>query len=133
MDSLGASAVRVGGRVPSFNSIEWIPKPLTLASSESLGPLLRKPFNSIEWILHHHGLCTLWKSAHLHYLDSLLLTPGWGSHVCCGVRGLYVFRFPLHGFSHVFIWEFQLLLLGYLFMGRVSWGNVFKFWFMWGF
>jgi len=66
-------------------------------------------------------------------LDSLLLTPGWGSHVCCGVRGLYVFRFPLHGFSHVFIWEFQLLLLGYLFMGRVSWGNVFMFWFMWVF
>ena len=36
------------------------------------------PFNSIERILHHHGLCTLWKPVHLHYLDSLPLTPQLG-------------------------------------------------------
>ena len=52
--------------------------------------LFNEPFNSIEWILHHHGLCTLWKSAHFHYLDSLLLTPRlgvscmlWGSGLIC--------------------------------------------------
>jgi len=33
----------------------------------------------------------------------------------------------------VFTWEFQLPLLAYLFMDRVSRGNVFKLWFMWCF
>ena len=43
-----------------------------------LGRWWHVAFNSIEWILHHHGLCTLWKPAHLHYLDSLPLTPRLG-------------------------------------------------------
>jgi hypothetical protein len=25
-------------------------------------PLLFKSFNSIEWILHHHGSCSVWKA-----------------------------------------------------------------------
>ena len=80
----------------AFNSIEWIPiipayipePPKSTINfqfhwMDSNVMLLKElgkkgSFNSIEWILHHHGLCTLWKPAHLHYLDSLPLTPRLG-------------------------------------------------------
>ena len=63
--------------------------------------------NSIERILHHHGLCTLWKPAHLHYLDSIPLTPRLGvscilwspEFICLSVSSSWFFPCAYMGIS----------------------------------
>ena len=62
-------------------------------------------FNSIERIQHHHGLCTLWKPAHLHYLDSLPLTPRLG--VSC-----ILWSPKLICFSVSYPWFFSCVYMG---------------------
>ena len=62
-------------RKATFNSIERIPSGALLPPRPA-----GAPFNSIERILHHHGLCCVWKFSISIHMDSIQLSPREGLH-----------------------------------------------------
>ena len=90
-------------------------------------------FNSIVWILHHHASCSLWKflSSPLYGFYSIK-PPDGGSMYMVYDLVFKLFALILHQFSHVVNGSFHCILLAHKLMDRVSEGNVYKLWFMWG-
>ena len=47
---------------------------------KELEKMEERTFNSIERILHHHGLCCVWKFSISIHMDSIQLSPREGLH-----------------------------------------------------
>ena len=68
-------------------------------------------FNSIEWILHHHGLCCVWKFFHFHlYGFYSIKPPGGGLMIIVSARVYKRFSLIPQGFSHAVYGIFNCIL-----------------------
>ena len=87
-------------------------------SAQHLFEIPIESFNSIERILHHHGLCCVWKFFHFHsYGFYSIKPPGGGLMIIVSARVYKRFSLIPQGFSHAVSWDFQLYTVRTLFNG----------------